>query len=305
MRATTRLVAVIGDPVRHSLSPVLHNAAFGALDLDWVYLAFSVPPGGARPAIEGMRALGIDGLNVTMPHKSDVALAVDRLSPAAAALGAVNTVSRLGDVLVGDSTDGDGFVASLREDEGLDPDGLRCLVVGAGGAARAVIRALAGAGAAEVVVAARREEAAVAAAALAGPVGRVGTVNQADAADLVVQATPVGMATVVPIRGAASRPDGGLPSAQRAAQALPVPGERLGSGQLVVDLVYDPLVTPLVLEARGRGAAAVNGLGMLLHQAALSFRLWTGEAAPLPAMSAAVLTELARRGRRQGAGDES
>lgn len=275
----TRLAGVIGDPVRHSLSPLIHNAGFRAVDLDWVYLAFEVPAGGAADALEGMRALGLDGLSVTMPHKADVAAAVDRLSPAAEALGAVNTVVRQGSALVGENTDGEGFVNALRIDEGVDVAGLRCLVLGAGGAARAVIRALADAGAAEVVVAARRPEAAAAAAALGGSIARVGTPEEADGAQLVVNATPVGMGEVSELRP----PD------------LPVDPGRLGAGQVVADLIYHPLVTPLLAEARNRGAVAVNGVGMLLHQAAIAFRLWTGEEAPLAAMSAAVLAELARR----------
>lgn len=275
----TRLAAVIGDPVRHSLSPTIHNAGFSAVDLDWVFLAFEVPAGGGRGAVEAMRVLGIDGLSVTMPHKADVAAAVDKVSPAARALGAVNAVVREGAVLVGENTDGDGFVNALRVDEGVDAAGMRCLVVGAGGAARAVVRALELAGAAEVIVAARREDAAERAAALAPKVGRVGTVDEADGAALVVNATPVGMGEVTTL----DAPD------------LPVPEERLGSGQLVVDLVYHPLLTPLLAAARRRGAVAVNGVGMLLHQAAIAFRLWTGEDAPLEAMSAALIAELARR----------
>ena len=275
----TRLAAVIGDPVRHSLSPTIHNAGFTAVDLDWVYLAFEVPAGSGGAAIEAMRVLGIDGLSVTMPQKAEVAAAVDRLSAAARALGAVNTVVREGAVLVGENTDGDGFVNALRVDEGVDPAGLRCLVVGAGGAARAIVRALAVAGASEVIVAARREDAAARAAALAPQIGRVGKLEEAAGIDLVVNATPVGMGEVTALD----------------APALPVPAECLGSGQIVVDLVYHPLVTPLVAAARGRGAVAVNGVGMLLHQAAIAFRLWTGEDAPLEAMSAALIAELARR----------
>jgi shikimate dehydrogenase len=276
----TRLAAVIGDPVRHSLSPTIHNAGFRAVDLDWAYLAFEVPAGGGAAAVAAMRTFGIDGLSVTMPQKAEVAAAVDRLSPAASALGAVNTVVREGSVLVGENTDGEGFVNALRVDEGLDVAGMRCLVVGAGGAARAVVRALSGAGASSVVVAARRPEAAAQAVALAGSVGRVGSTDEADAADLVVNATPVGMGEVVDLD-----------------PVLPVDPARLGAGQVVADLIYHPLVTPLVAAARERGAVAVNGVGMLLHQAAIAFRLWTGEDAPLEAMSAAVLAELARRER--------
>src|SRR3989442_3993450 len=148
MSATTHVAAVIGNPVRHSLSPVIHNAAFAALGLDWTFLAFEVEAGGGARAVEAMRALGIRGLSVTMPHKDDVAAAVDRLSPAAAALGAVNTVTwgpRLD--IVGENTDGAGVLDALRLDDGFDPAGRRCLVVGAGGAARAVVRALGEAGA--------------------------------------------------------------------------------------------------------------------------------------------------------------
>lgn len=264
------MAGVIGNPVRHSLSPALHNAAFQALGLDWVYLAFEVPAGSAAAAVEGMRALGIDGLNVTMPHKADVAKAVDRLSPVAEVLGAVNTVVRRGGVLVGESTDGQGFVDALRADEGFDPAGRRCVVFGAGGAARAVVLALAQAGAASVSVVGRTAERVAACAALGG---RPGTADEAAEADLVVNATPVGMGD-----------DGGLP----------FDPTLVGAGQVVADLVYHPLQTPLLGEARQRGAVAVNGLGMLIHQAAAAFRLWTGEDPPLEVMSAAAVRALSR-----------
>lgn len=277
--ARTRVAAVIGDPVRHSLSPAIHNAAFRAAGLDWVYVALPVPEGEARIAVAGMRALGIDGMNVTMPHKSDVVKAIDRLSPAAKALGSVNTISRRGNELIGDSTDGEGFVNALRADEGLDPAGKRFLVIGAGGAARAVVKAVADAGATEVVVVARRPERGDRCARLAGKAGRVGTTDDLAGADVIVNATPVGMGEVVNIDR----------------HALPLDPERLAVGQLVVDLVYEPLVTPLVAAARARGVAAVNGIGMLVHQAALAFRIWTGEDAPLAVMSAGALTALTNR----------
>jgi shikimate dehydrogenase len=283
---STRLAAVIGDPVRHSLSPILHNAAFRALDLDWVYVALEVGPGGAPAAIEGVRALGIDGLNVTMPHKAAVAAAVDRVTPAADALLAVNTVVRTGGELVGHNTDGDGFVASVVADLDFDPAGRRCVVIGAGGAARAVVRGLADAGAADVVVVARRAGQAEAAAHLGGGVGRAGRVEDVGDADLVVNATPVGM-------GGPAVGDGATPPDDPAAH--PVDPTLIGPGQLVVDLVYDPLTTPFMAAARARGAVAANGLGMLLHQAALAFRLWTAEEAPLDVMAGAVLTHVAGR----------
>jgi shikimate dehydrogenase len=135
LSGATRLAAVIGDPIRHSRSPAIFNAAFAAAGLDWAYLAFEVPAGGAAGALDAVRALGIEGLSVTMPHKSDVAELVDECSPQAERLGAVNCVVRRGDRLVGHNTDVAGFVASLRADAGFDPAGRRCVVLGAGGAA--------------------------------------------------------------------------------------------------------------------------------------------------------------------------
>jgi shikimate dehydrogenase len=274
----TRVAGVMGDPVRHSLSPTIHNAAFAALGLDWAYLAFEVPEGAAGLAVGGMRALGIEGLSVTMPHKAAVIPALDALSAEAEALGSVNCISRDGPGLLGDSTDGPGFLDALRIDEGVEPAGLRCVVVGAGGAGRAVARALGQAGAGAVVVVNRSEDPARRAAALAGPAGVVGRAEDVADADIVVNATPLGMGVVV---GTYGEPE-----------PLPVDPARLGAGQLVVDLVYHPTSTPLLRAARDAGATAVGGLGMLIHQAAHAFRRWTGEDPPLEAMSAAALAAL-------------
>jgi shikimate dehydrogenase len=262
------VAAVIGEPVDHSLSPVLHNAAFAALGLDWVYVALPVAAGQVAAAIAGARALSLAGLSVTMPHKAAVAAAMDRLSPTAARLGVVNTVVPRGDELLGDSTDGEGFLAALRGDLGWDPAGRHCLVLGAGGAARAIVLALAQAGAARVSVVARRPDAAEAAAALAGPVGATASAAAVAGADLIVNATSVGMV------------EPALP--------LGVTPDRLGAGQTIVDLIYHPATTPLLDAGRAVGAQVANGLGMLLHQAAAQCRLWTGMDPPLATMSAAV-----------------
>jgi shikimate dehydrogenase len=277
----TKLAGVIGSPVVHSLSPAIHNAAFAALGLDWVYLAFDVPEGGAGLAMAGMRALGIQGLSVTMPHKAAVVAAVDELSEDAEVLGAVNCVVRGVHGLTGENTDGPGFLDALRVDEGFDPVGRRCVVVGAGGAGRAVARSLARSGASEVVVLNRSPGPAERAASLAGAVGRIGRPEDCSDADLVVNATPLGMGVIVTT--------GGEP------EPLPVDPALLGPGQLVVDLVYQPSTTPLMAAARGRGAAVANGLGMLIHQAAHAFRRWTGEDPPLEAMSGAAVAELTSR----------
>lgn len=258
----TRLAGVIGWPVRHSVSPAIHNAAFDALGLDWCYLALPVPPGRAGEAIAGMDALGIEGLSVTMPHKAPVAAVVDRLTGDAASLGAVNCVFRDGDTLVGDNTDGGGFVDSLL-DAGVEPDGMTCVVVGAGGAGRAVVRGLVAAGAGRVVVVNRRRDRATQAASLAGGRGAVGDPSSVAGADLVVNATPLGM-------GDDAR--------------SPIDVETLADGAVVADLVYHPRVTPLLAAAEAAGHRTVGGLGMLVHQAARAFARWTGEDAPLEAM---------------------
>jgi len=274
----TRLAAVIGAPVRHSLSPALLNAAFAEAGLDWHFMALEVAEDRAGEALDAVRALGLVGLSVTMPHKAAVSAAVDERTEQAEALDAVNCVVVEGDRLVGHNTDGDGFLDGLRHDTGFDPSGRRTVVLGAGGAARAVVLALARAGAAEVAVANRTASRAEVAAALAGPVGRVvGSDELSDtvaAADLVVNATSVGMAD-----------DG----------ALPVDPGAVAVGAVVVDLIYHPPETAWLAALRGRGIEAHNGLSMLVFQAAHAFRLWTGSEAPVAVMDAAARAVLATR----------
>lgn len=272
---STRIAGVIGQPVRHSLSPAIHNAAYESCGIDWVYVAMEVAPGAVPEALAGMRALGIAGLSVTMPHKEAVFESVDELTPAARAMRAVNCVHLDGARLVGHNTDGDGFVDSLRADAGVDPDGMRVAVLGAGGAARSVIEALARNGASEVAVVNRTAVRAADAAVLAGAVGVVGTSASVASADLVVNATSVGMGS----------------------EDLPVDRSLLHAGQIVADLVYHPMDTSLLRAARAAGARPLDGLGMLVHQAARQFTLWTGLAAPVAAMRAAAEAELARRGK--------
>jgi shikimate dehydrogenase len=265
---------VIGDPVRHSLSPVVFNAAFADRDLDWVFVAFEVPDGQAAAALDAMRVFDIGWLSVTMPHKTAVARAVDRLSADGAALDAVNCVVNEDGVLVGDSTDGDGFVRAVQAETGFAPAGRACAVLGAGGAARGVVLALARAGAREVVVVNRTEARGAQAVALAGDAGRLGDLDDLAGVDLIVQATPVGMGddATLPLDPSWLRPD-----------------------QVVADLIYQPEATPLVVAARERGLVAVGGLGMLVHQAGLQFERVTSEPAPHAVMMAAARSALARR----------
>jgi shikimate dehydrogenase len=272
------LVGVIGSPVAHSLSPLLHNAAFAALGLDsWHSYAFDVPPGQAAEALEAMRQARLAGLSVTMPHKTAVAALVDRASDVARLLDAVNCVHRSDDTLFGTNTDGEGFVSSLDRGAGFDPHGRRCLVAGAGGAARAVVLALARAGAAGVAVVNRTHDRAVEAAALAGDRGTV-VRNESKAvadavvgAELVVNATPLGM-TGAEDRGPEDAPD------WLVAPAL------LGQGQLAVDLIYVPRPTRWLREAAAAGATVLDGLGMLVHQAAAQLIIWTAAEPPVEAM---------------------
>jgi shikimate dehydrogenase len=270
---TTRVAAVIGDPISHSLSPVIFNAAFEAAGLDWVFVAHQVPAGETARALDGVRAMGIAGLSVTMPHKDAAFAAVDEVTAEARVLGAVNCVENRDGYLVGHNTDGAGLIAALAA-EGVPVDGQRCVVLGAGGAARSVIAALARAGS-EVTVVNRSADRARAAAALAGERGRVGEQADVASASIVVNATSVGM--------------GG--------EGLVVPADLLSPAQAVVDLVYHPVETPLLTAARARGARAIDGVGMLVHQGALAFRLWTGVEPPIEVMNGAARAALGERER--------
>jgi shikimate dehydrogenase len=275
----THVVGIIGWPVSHSLSPAIHNAAFAAAGLDWVYLPLPVRPEWLQPALIGLVPLGFAGANETMPHKTEAAELIQRRSDDATLLRAVNTIAVRGGELEGHNTDVAGFDRFLRRDAGFDPAGRSALVYGAGGAARACALALARAGLARLTVAARNEARAaplvkmVEALEVAVTLVRPGDTGEL-AADLVVNATPVG----------------GLD----AEQVLPsVP--HLGPDVLVIDLLYDPPSTDLQRRAREAGATAFGGLGHLLELAALSFDLWTGQPAPLEVMSAAALAALADR----------
>ena len=272
--ASTRVAAAIGSPLRHSLSPALHNAGFADTGVDWVYAAFEVQPGRAAGALDAMRVLGLGGLSVTMPHKESVAALVDELDPAAAALRSVNTVVPIGDGrLRGYSTDGAGFVASLAALD-VDVEGKHVCVLGAGGAARAIIDALARTGASRITVVNRTAERAQAAAELATGVAAAGTIESVRDCDIVVNATSIGMGT----------------------DEMPCDGDLLQPHQVVADIVYHPRCTALLAAASDRGCRTVEGLGMLVHQAVLQQVLWTGASPSAYVMSAAAERELASRG---------
>ena len=268
--ASTRLVALLGWPTDHSLSPAMHNAAFAHDGLDLVYVAMPTPPEALRTVVAGLTAIGAMGANVTVPHKRAVIDLCDEVTAEAQLVGAVNTLVWDDRRLMGDNTDAVGLQHDLEDAMGERPAG-RAVVLGTGGAARAVAVAVARLGCSLVVVG-RRSAAATDVAAVAAGLGvHAETVALVDgdgvsravaAADLVVNATPLGL------RG----------------ESLPAPFMAATAGQVAYDLVYNPATTPFLAAARARGAGAHNGLGMLVWQAAAAYERWTGRPAPVEVM---------------------
>ena len=279
----TSIAAVIGDPVKHSLSPVIHNVGFRSLGIDWMYVACEVKEGDAQSALDAMKILGLRGLSVTMPHKTAIASLVDSVSAAAQALNSVNTIEVAANgSLVGHSTDGDGLVASLK-DQGVNVSGSSVLILGAGGAARSVIDALQRHECRQIFVANRSLDHARTAVALAPALAKVVSIlNLADLAeatamsDIIINATSVGMA---------KNPD--------IVSVSPLAPDLIDSHHIVVDLVYHPIETELLRLTRKRGAQAIDGLGMLVHQAALQQQIWTGLLPNVSDMYQAALQALA------------
>ena len=279
--ATTRLVALLGWPARHSLSPLMHNAAFREQDLDLVYLALPTPPDALAGVVDTLGLVEAAGANVTVPHKETVIAHCDRLTEEARLVGAVNTLTWGGDGLVGDNTDAIGLREVLRDELGV-PSTAATVVLGTGGAARACAVALGRLGL-PVTFVGRRPQAAAELAELATETGAEASaaVDLADtsavseavaSATLVVNATPLGM-------------DG---------ERLPEAFHALRAGQIAYDLVYAPPDTPFLRDAEEAGAETAHGVGLLVAQAAASYRRWTGHDAPVAIMSAAALAAITR-----------
>jgi len=277
----TRVVGVIAFPVHHSLSPAMHNAAFRELGLDYIYVPFNVHPDNLEDAAKGIRALGIVGVNVTIPHKESVIAYLDWVSHDAEQIHSVNTIHNIDGELRGYSTDGAGFVESLKA-VGRSPDGLRAVLLGAGGSARAIAHALVSGGS-EVVIAnrtvSRGEELANALNAIFGAFRAKAVPLESDAvreaiaaADLLVNCTSVGM----------------YPRSEE----QPIPAEWLHDRLFVYDLIYNPMETRLLKAAKEVGCPCMNGVKMLVYQGALSFRMWTGVEAPTEVMERAVISGL-------------
>ncbi|CAK6686713.1 shikimate dehydrogenase [Synechococcus sp. CCY9201] len=302
---STALVGVLGDPVRHSLSPVMHNAALKELGLDWVYLALPTPAEHLGEVVRGLEAMDCRGLNVTLPHKQAVAGLASELSDLAQRVGAVNTLVRQpGGGWLGTNTDVEGFLAPLRQDGADIWRGRRAVVLGCGGSARAVVAALVELGLERIDLLARRPEALtsfvatclgwapqlqpLAWASGAGIDGGSGVDGAAalealEAADVVVNTTPIGMAS----------------AAAGATELSPLSAaelEVLRPGATVYDLIYTPRPTRLLQQATARGCRTLDGLEMLVQQGAAALRLWSGhETVPVEAMREAALTHLAGR----------
>lgn len=288
--AATRVCGLFGYPVGHSFSPAMHNAALREMGINWVYVAFAVQPAHLPAAVAAVRALDMPGVNVTVPHKEAVLHLVDELSDAARLSGAVNTIIHRHGKLYGDNTDGRGFLRAVAE-AGFDPRGKTVVIIGAGGAARAVGTALTRAGAGRVALFNRTPERAQALGDLLDSLGArvyicpwqelvspsVEVAALFREAALVVQTTSLGMHPATDT-------------------SVPLAPALLHEGQLVCDLVYNPPLTRFLAQARAAGARILNGLGMLLHQGALALEAWTGRPAPVEVMRAALARQVARGG---------
>ncbi len=280
----TRVCGVIGDPIEHTLSPTIHNAAFNHLKLAFVFLAFRVKAADLENAVRGMRGLGIHGLNVTMPHKSTVISFLDEVDATVQFLGSANTILNKDGKLSGFNTDGVGALKALREN-GTELSEKKVLLLGAGGAAKAIAFSLAK----EVGELAILNRTAEKANELAETLGRmfnkkvVGDVLSSDAiaqnlrdSDILINATSVGM-----------KPN--------LSQSLVAP-QWLKSDLAVMDIVYNPVETKLARDAKAAGAKVISGVEMLIYQGAASFEIWTGCSAPIEVMRRAALNKLSSAG---------
>lgn len=283
----TKLYGIFGYPVEHTFSPGMHNAAFEKLRMDACYVPFAVRPDDLGEAAKALIPLGLCGLNVTVPHKEKIIASLDELSVEAKLIGAVNTIEIKEGKLIGHNTDGRGFLRSLRDNAGFNPKGKRILIIGSGGAARAVGFSLALAGAGKIVFTdldAAKADALVSD--IRTKTGRdvesmAGTsaANYAAAADCLINATPLGLKKTDP---------------------LPLGGEFIVKNHLVCDLVYNPAETAFLKAAKKRGAKRLPGIGMLLYQGVIAFEIWTGKKAPVSIMKNALSRQItSRRGNRR------
>ncbi len=286
----TKRAGVIGHPLGHSISPLIFKAAFDAAGIDATYDAWDTEPEMLAGRVHSLRTADFLGANVTIPHKTAVLPLLDGASELASKAGAVNTIVHEDGKLTGHNTDVAGFMRSLREDAGFEPKGKRTMLLGSGGAARAVAIALMEANPSVIYVVSRKPhniDAMVVSLKRGTPAGTTlswaywgdgSYLRSLAEADLIVNCTPIGVA-----------------GSDTAGQS-PIPTELIQPKTTVFDLVYNPQETVFVAAAKSRGAKAVSGLGMLVYQAAESFKLWTGEDADTSAMRAAAELALGAKG---------
>jgi shikimate dehydrogenase len=283
----TKRLGIIGYPIGHSISPIFQQAALDALGIDATYEKWEVTPEGVGDFVNGLRAPDSWGINITLPHKQAVIPLLDEVDEWATAAGAVNTIVNHDGRLTGHNTDGPGFLRALLVETGYDPKGTRALILGAGGAARGILLALARGGVDSLVIANRTMERAETLAKLAVengvkseaiPIAGNVLIKAAASADLIVNCTSVGMS---------HGPD---------EQGTPLTAAQIPASAIVNDVVYTPLETPLLREAAAAGATALGGLHMLVYQGVLSFQMWTGQEAPADVMLAAATKEMTSRG---------
>jgi len=280
----TAIYGIFGHPVKHTFSPGMHNTAFKILRLDACYVPFDVAPSALGDAVKAVRALGVRGLNITVPHKEQVIPYLDSLSEEARLVGAVNTIEVLEGKLVGHNTDGRGFLRSLKQDARFTYKNKTFLIIGSGGAARAVGFSLAISGAAKLFLfdIDQRKAGSLAgdirkrAGADARAISGKDLAEAARAADCIINATPLGL---------------------KSTDQLPIPRDLIQKRHLVCDLVYNPPKTPLLQLAKQKGARCLPGIGMLLYQGVIAFEIWTGEKAPQNHMKAALQKQLRERRR--------
>jgi shikimate dehydrogenase len=276
----TKICGLIGDPVEHTISPAMQNAAFAALGLDYIYVPLRVEPPDVEMALGGARAMHLRGLNVTIPHKVAVLAFLDDIDAMAQNLGAVNTIVNNEGYLKGYNTDASGFYQALTG-AGVNPAGKNVTILGAGGAARAVAFILADRGARLTILNRDEKRAASLGNSLMrlfrcdvtiGGLLKKNLQKNLAAAEIIVNTTSVGM----------------LPQSD----SSPLPSGLINPEQVVFDIIYNPLKTPLLAEAEEAGARIIGGLEMLVQQGAAAFSLWTGSPAPLDVMRKAALEEL-------------
>ena len=283
----TARLGIIGYPIGHSISPIFQQAGLDHLGIDATYEKWEVTPEGVGEFVAGLRAPGSLGINITVPHKQAVIPFLDEVDEWATAAGAVNTIVNRDGRLTGHNTDGPGFLRALSVETGYSPGGTRALILGAGGAARGILLALARGGVASLVIANRTLERAETLAQLASENGvqaeamglSSDALTQAAAsADLIVNCTTLGMS---------HGPD---------EHGSPLSAAQIPASSIVNDLVYNPLKTPLLEAAAAAGATTLGGLHMLVYQGVLSFQMWTGRDAPVEVMLEAATIEMASRG---------